>query len=629
MFSFDGSIPYTPYADICTISLCIICIILMRSSYISKKATSQIFVLCNFLLMAVSTVRVAEYLIETYQICNNDHLFYVIYNVSYIILILLLVLFNVYLRLLLNMEAKSARISKMILWISFTFFVFLIIAYPIYHVGYKKEYGRAVFLSNCISVFMYAYIFYGILILLTLLVYKNRFITKMNIAFLSTMVLSLSVVLIQLYHGNCSYTCITYSFPIIASMFMFHYNSYDPDTGTLDAKAFDSYVKDMGRRDFTCIYLYLKHMYIHKMDELALDFFHFNEKYFREPITFRLRDEKLVMIYKDDLNKDAKEKMQVLLRDFKQLYEKYQIDYKIVIIHSNADLHSGDDYLTYDLYLEKSMQINSIHMEKENDIKSFLRYKDILNELYDIYVKKDLNDERVLVYCQPVYSNKTHKFSTAEALMRLKLPEIGLVFPDQFIPIAEEFEYIHEMSKIILNKTCQQIKKILDDGKRITRVSVNFNIEELLIPEFVSEIKTIIAANDIPFDKIAIELTEGQNEKEFDSIKAVMHELGELGIKFYLDDFGTSYSNFERIMELPFDIIKFDRSMTIMAAKGGNAEKIVGTMSSIFADTNFRILFEGIENEADENRCIGMGAQFLQGYKYSKPIPMEQLVEFL
>lgn len=629
MFSFDGSVSYTPYADICAISLCIICIILMRSSYMAQKATLRVFVACNYLLLAVSLLRPIGYVIEKYQVFNCDAFFYLTYNISYVGLILLLVLFIVYLRLVVKMEEKLVRISRFVLWISFSIFFLLITAYPFYHVSFKKVYGRNIFLSNCIMIYQYSYIFYVILILLMLLIYKKRFITKMNMAFLSTMVLSLTIVMVQMLHGNCSYTCITYSFPIIASMVMFHYNSFDPDTGTLDAKSFDSYIHDLGNKDFTCIYLYLKHMYIHKMDELALDFFHFNEKYFHDPITFRLRDEKMVMIYQDELNKDANEKTQVLLEDFKKLHDKYQIDYKIVIVHSNDSLHSGDDYLTYDLYLEKKMQINSIHVEKEDDIKSFLRYKDILNELYDIYIKKDLNDERILVYCQPVYSNKTHTFSTAEALMRLNLPGIGLVFPDQFIPIAEEYEYIHEMSKIILHKTCQQIKRLLESGKKLTRVSVNFNIEELLIPEFSSEVKRIIAANEIPYGKVAIELTEGQNEKEFDSIKAVMQELGNLGIKFYLDDFGTSYSNFERIMELPFDIIKFDRSMTIMAAKGGNAEKIVGSMSSIFSDTNFRILFEGIENEADEKRCIGMGAQFLQGYKYSKPIPMEQIDAFL
>lgn len=108
-----------------------------------------------------------------------------------------------------------------------------------------------------------------------------------------------------------------------------------------------------------------------------------------------------------------------------------------------------------------------------------------------------------------------------------------------------------------------------------------------------------------------------------------MNSLKNNGIKFYLDDFGTGYSNFARIIGLPIDIIKFDRSLTIMSGENSEAKYMVEGFSDIFDNAQYQILFEGVEDQADEERCVGMNAQYLQGYKYSKPIPIDKLEDYL
>ena len=100
------------------------------------------------------------------------------------------------------------------------------------------------------------------------------------------------------------------------------------------------------------------------------------------------------------------------------------------------------------------------------------------------------------------------------------------------------------------------------------------------------------------------------------------------GIQFYLDDFGTGYSNMERILELPFDIIKFDRSMVIASGQDHRSEQIVKKLAKMFTDFNYFVLYEGVEDNTDENRCLSMAATYLQGFKYSKPIPIEELGGF-
>ena len=104
--------------------------------------------------------------------------------------------------------------------------------------------------------------------------------------------------------------------------------------------------------------------------------------------------------------------------------------------------------------------------------------------------------------------------------------------------------------------------------------------------------------------------------------------LRERGIKIYLDDFGTGYSNMERIMALPFDIIKFDRSMLLASESSKRSEKIVESLAGIFSDLHYSVLYEGVESETDEQLCMDMFASYLQGYKYSRPVPIEDLAHY-
>ena len=130
-------------------------------------------------------------------------------------------------------------------------------------------------------------------------------------------------------------------------------------------------------------------------------------------------------------------------------------------------------------------------------------------------------------------------------------------------------------------------------------------------------------------DKIAIELTESRSESDFILMKEKIEELKDRGIKFYLDDFGTGYSNMERIMELPFDIIKFDRSLLLASGTDDRSKKMVSNLANMFADMNYYVLYEGVEKDSDEDMCKRMSAAYLQGFKYSKPAPIVELKDYI
>ena len=336
----------------------------------------------------------------------------------------------------------------------------------------------------------------------------------------------------------------------------------------------------------------------------------------------------LLMVPKDR-NPNWEERLKEILKEFLVEYENFRYDYKLVVGHSSRELTGKSDYISFIRSIHTRIPDNTIYQEQPGDLDKFRQYEVILKELADIAEKKDPKDPRVLVYCQPVYNLRTGKYDTAEALMRLQLEETGLVFPDRFIPLAEENGYIHALTEIILSKTCRMMHTLLSEGYEITRISVNVSALELRDPDFCSDIKGIISGCGLDYGRIAIELTESRNDSDFLLMKERIDELKAQGITFYLDDFGTGYSNMERILELPFDIVKFDRSMLIAGSQSERSEQILSSLASLFSKLNYSVLYEGVETEKDEQMCKDLCASYLQGYKYSKPIPIGELRGFL
>lgn len=150
------------------------------------------------------------------------------------------------------------------------------------------------------------------------------------------------------------------------------------------------------------------------------------------------------------------------------LFEKFSYDFKAMFLVSEEFLYKDNLYpLLYD-FMESRVPYNTYYWLKDSDISDFKMHQYVISQLEDIAEKEDLDDERVLPYSQPVFNVSTQSYDTAEALMRLELPETGLIYPDQFIPLAEQYNYIHSLSLIILNKTCKMIKKYLQKA-RMTR----------------------------------------------------------------------------------------------------------------------------------------------------------------
>ncbi len=623
---------YTPAADVLVIAVCVVFVILIRTAYINRTRS---FRYLRHMIYLTMTASVADlfYHFAVNDLENIAHVYVYIARIGFhLCLYMILWMFVLYVKEAVRLTFEKNKLYFLLATVGVGVLFISEIAEIVFRFGFYIEEDHTI--HNGAPIFICGYVFFGVLILVMLFKYRERVLRAILVGVMASVGISFIIMLIQQWVGESSYTVFTFLFPIYALLYLAHSNPYDTEMGAVDERAFDDLMRISADN---CDDLYLMSLYMHEFDgkgqqypeEIQKLIKKFTIQFFKSPTLFMISGGHIILVVRTALNPEYVENGQRMIDEFMKAYDNYKIDYKIVFMKTDYRFAHDNDYVNLIKYLHYDMKENSILKAQDKDINSYLRYKYIVSELNDINVRHDLNDPRVLVYCQPVYNIKTGKYDTAESLMRLKLEETGLIYPDEFIYVAERFRYIYTLTQIILNKTCRQIKEFIDKGYDIQRISVNFSVYDVREESFCDTVEKIIKDSGIPYDKIAIEITESQNERDFENIKKRINELKDSGVKFYLDDFGTGYSNFERIMELPFDIVKFDRSLVIASGSGGKYKAIVSNLASMFNDVDYSVLYEGVEDEADELRCIDMNARYLQGYKYSRPIPIDKLEEYL
>ena len=622
---------YTPVGDITVMSLCIIMSILVRNSFISGNKQRFRILIVNLLFIFISSASNILFEIMLNSTVLRPAPIFIFRFVYCILLSLVMYLYMQYISEPLWVPVKTAKTLSVIA------FSFIILAGIADIAGTFLGFGFYVTQNGDyhpgINFYVVLYALFMTTIIYQLVKYRSRLLKQVFFGLLSVNVISVALLFIQERHNQLSYTTLCYFLPIICIIFLFHSNPFDIDTGAVSSTFFfdelNDNLSDGKEMLIMCCTMPNFSKSITKSPELKTEFYNFFRQNVKKGILYHFPNERLVLTMVKQKKVDYNKSINKMLEYFYNSYDIFNIDYKITIIETNKSITNANDYYQLIEHAESKMPMNSVHRITSDDIKSYYNSSYILSELRDIAEKKDPSDPRVLVYCQPVFNIRTGHYDTAEALMRLKLDKTGLVFPDKFIPIAEQHNLIHPLSMIILNKTCFAIRGFVEEDYDIKRISVNFSAIDIRYDNFCDEVKATIERNGIDYRKIAVEITESRSEADFNLMKQRVMQLQELGIKFYLDDFGTGYSNFERIMEIPFDIIKFDRSLLVESVKNDSSKYMVKTFANMFHNLKYSILFEGVENESDENRCILMKAQYLQGYKYSKPIPIDELRHFL
>ena len=236
-------------------------------------------------------------------------------------------------------------------------------------------------------------------------------------------------------------------------------------------------------------------------------------------------------------------------------------------------------------------------------------------------LKRAIKNNELAVYYQPKVDTVTDKVVGAEALIRWRHPNRGLIMPDQFISVAEKAGIIIEIGKWMMLEVCRQNKSWQDKGYSKYRISVNISALEFHQSNLVEEIKQVLKKSGLEAKYLEIELTESKAVIEEDQTIDKMKEIKALGVKLALDDFGTGYSALGYLKVLPIDILKLDKSFITGLEKDTIGRDITASIIRLADILDIGVIAEGVETRAQIDLLAAMGCHIVQGYYYGIPLP--------
>ena len=250
-------------------------------------------------------------------------------------------------------------------------------------------------------------------------------------------------------------------------------------------------------------------------------------------------------------------------------------------------------------------------------------------------IREAIAKKRFEVYYQPIWGKAGGYFHSAEALIRLNTEEFGFVSPEEFIPIAEESGLIVEIGAFVFDEVCRFYKSNELEKSGIDYMEVNLSTVQCMDPELVNSFKETLKKYSLSSERINLEITESAAADNRKVLKDNVNVLNGLGFSFSLDDYGTGYSNFSYMFDLPFSIIKLDKSILWKALnpKGIKGPKSSGILLSntirMMKEMGYKVLVEGVETEEQKVLLEKLGCDYFQGYYFSKPVPGDVFLKFI
>jgi len=234
------------------------------------------------------------------------------------------------------------------------------------------------------------------------------------------------------------------------------------------------------------------------------------------------------------------------------------------------------------------------------------------------------NEEIFLVY-QPQYSADTKRLKGFEALARWQSPELGLINPMEFIPVAEETGYIILMGEWILRTACKMFKYIQDTYKTELVIAVNISSVQIVDPSFIQMVKNVLDETKLSGEFLELEITESVFISSVDYVVDVFNELKEMGVRIALDDFGTGYSSLSYLQKLPINLLKIDKSFINSINKLESNKQIVGSIISLVHKMGILVVAEGVENEEQLEYLKNYDCDYIQGFLWGRPLSENDL----
>lgn len=240
-----------------------------------------------------------------------------------------------------------------------------------------------------------------------------------------------------------------------------------------------------------------------------------------------------------------------------------------------------------------------------------------------------LENDRVEVWFQPIFSTEEHRFTSAEALVRIRREDGSLVPPAQFIEIAERNGMILQLGEVVFRKVCAFLGTSQITRHGIKYIEVNLSMVQCAYNQLAKDYIRIMEENGVSPSLINLEITESASMEARKTLLDNMKRLMDYGVTFSLDDFGTGQSNLNYIIDMPVEIVKFDKGMTTAYFENDKATYIMDAAMNMIRGLDLKIVAEGVETAKQFYMLESLGINYIQGYYFSKPLPADEFVQFI
>lgn len=277
------------------------------------------------------------------------------------------------------------------------------------------------------------------------------------------------------------------------------------------------------------------------------------------------------------------------------------------------------------MYASKDRGRNSYSFYEPKFSKYLQKRMDIVQAL-KLAIK---NQSEFLLYYQPKISIKTQKIVAVEALIRWNSSDLGFVRPDEFISVAEETHLIIDIGKWVLNQACKDFVLLKKRGYKLEQMSVNISAVQLLYSDLFKTVKEVIASTDMSATELELEVTESYIATNEESAIETLSNFRDMGIELAIDDFGTGHSSMSYLQKLPITRLKIDKAFVDNLPDSTESVAVVKAIIALAEAFNLKITVEGVETKKQLDFFKDKYCEDIQGYYYSKPLPIDELREFI
>ncbi len=342
---------------------------------------------------------------------------------------------------------------------------------------------------------------------------------------------------------------------------------------------------------------------------------------------FKMADDEVWMVF-DDLSqaKDTMERVKVFIESGrKEIGVMAQVEYT----YMPSSLLAGDyqEMVHILQYARWKGQDHSISNFRQVDRKFVVQMKQ--EKAMELMLDQAMKEDRIEVFYQPIYATREHRFVSAEALVRMRDTNGQLVAPASFIPVAERNGDIIQLGEIVFDKVCRFFTEEQLERYGLHYIEVNLSVVQCGYKQLADDYIRIMEKYRMHPDCINLEITESASMSAKKTLLGNMRRLREYGVHFSLDDFGTGQSNLNYIVEMPVDIVKFDREMSQAFFRDEKAQYVMNAAMQMIQGMQLKIVSEGIEDKQQYLEMEKLGIDYIQGYYFSKPLPEKEFLEFL